>query len=152
MPRASDKVDTAAAAAARQYHQAAQAFQRRASLSRQATSAKTRVRETLRAFCRRVDLPYSSVHRHYKAILSTGRPVVSERPQGRPPSLTGAEDAVLLAYVAELERAGVVVSGRMVVARANELRSCGRRPPGPSTRTGTPAGGRTATARLAGSS
>ncbi|EJT72444.1 hypothetical protein GGTG_09310 [Gaeumannomyces tritici R3-111a-1] len=159
MPGASGKVDTAAAAAARQYHQTAQAFQRRASLSRQATSAKTRVREALRAFCRRVDLPYSSVHRHYKAILSTGHPAVSERPQGRPPSLTGAEDAVLLAYVAGLERAGVVVSGRMVVARANELRSLRTPPAGPVDknwharwRQDSDGALRAATARLAGSS
>ncbi|KLU84379.1 hypothetical protein MAPG_03423 [Magnaporthiopsis poae ATCC 64411] len=96
---------------------------RRASLSRQATAAKGRPRESLRAHCRRLKVPYSTVGRYYQALKSTGRLSFSERAIGRPRALTDADDATLVAYMVELERAGVRVSKQMVVARANELRS-----------------------------
>lgn len=123
MPESNDKTDTAAIAAARQYHRAVQAAERRASLSRQATAAKGRPRESLRAHCRRLNVPYTTVSRHCQALKSTGRLTLSERGIGRPRALTDADDATLVAYIVELEWAGVRVSKQMVVARANELRS-----------------------------
>ncbi|KAL8330457.1 hypothetical protein RB593_001462 [Gaeumannomyces tritici] len=116
--------------AARRYLRNEQAAQKRAALSRQVTTPKGRPRETFRAFCRREGLPYSSVYKHYRSLKETGSLVVSPLSKGRPRCLTDAEDTALVAYIVELEKAGVFASIPMIVAGANKLRAM-RRPPAP---------------------
>ncbi|KAL8296462.1 hypothetical protein RB597_005852 [Gaeumannomyces tritici] len=116
--------------AARRYLRNEQAAQKRAALSRQVTTPKGRPRETFRAFCRREGLPYSSVYKHYRSLKETGSPAVSPLSKGRPRCLTDAEDTALVAYIVELEKAGVFASIPMIVAGANKLRAM-RRPPAP---------------------
>lgn len=117
--------------AAREYLRGLNAAKTRAALSRQVAASKGTPKESLRAFCRRKKLPLTSVHRHFQALQKTGLPAVSFRPNGRPRALTDAEDSALVAYIVELENAGVYASIPMVVAAANELRASRKPPEGP---------------------
>lgn len=78
--------------------------------------------ESLREYCDRVQVPYSSVQPHVRALRRSGIPALSIFRRGRPPALTEAEDASLVAYIAHLDKLGAYPTVQQVVQAANALR------------------------------
>ncbi|KAL8410358.1 hypothetical protein RB594_005260 [Gaeumannomyces avenae] len=117
-----------AVAAAIRFVKSRDARQKRLSLTRDCRGSAATVLESLRAYCIRVKVPFSSVQRHVRAIEKTGRPYASVNRPGRPGYLTDAEDDALTAWVAALDVAGLPPRKRTVIKAANQLRQL-RTPP-----------------------
>ncbi|KAL8367559.1 hypothetical protein RB599_003443 [Gaeumannomyces hyphopodioides] len=120
--------ETPAIKLARKYVEAQAKAAERALLGRECAPIQRKGVGSIRNWSQRHGLPYSSVTRHVRSLQKTGLPTSSFRESGRPRTLTEAEDAAVVAYVVEAEKAGRPVTKDEICEAATLLRSR-RRPP-----------------------
>lgn len=128
MPANKDISESPAVRAARRYVRMLEAGQKRAHLRRGCALSNGGSVESIRDFAARVKQPYASIQRHVQSLQATGLPALSSIPTGRPRTLTEAEDAALVAYIVEVEKAGRPATKDDIISAATLLRSR-RRPP-----------------------
>ncbi|TLD04145.1 hypothetical protein PgNI_11227 [Pyricularia grisea] len=123
MPRGEAFSTSDAFAVARQYVEDTNATRRRIVVARVDGGTKI-THESLLSFCRRHKYPYRAVWRQYRAFKTTGSP--TKLPNGSnedPKTLSVREETALVAYVTELERAGVQATAGMIKTAGSKILS-----------------------------